>query len=92
LVLPERMRRVIHRTAHYGYTTLGHYSYGGAMRIARALTIKVTLPLMVAGATLLSGVAIAVPSIAASVNSATVVASGTSPNMYHGSSPNMYHG
>jgi hypothetical protein len=62
------------------------------MRIARALTIKVTLPLMVAGATLLSGAAIAVPSIAASVNSATVVASGASPNMYHGSSPNMYHG
>jgi hypothetical protein len=62
------------------------------MRIARALTIKVTLPLMVAGATLLSGVAVAVPSMAASVNSAAAVASGASPNMYHGSSPNMYHG
>jgi hypothetical protein len=56
------------------------------MRIARALTIKVTLPLMVAGATLFSGAAVAVPSIAASVNSAPVAAAvttGAHPNMYY---------
>lgn len=57
------------------------------MRIARALAIKVAIPLSVAGATLLSGAAIAVPSIVASVNSAPVVsavAPGASPNMFHG--------
>lgn len=57
------------------------------MRIARALTIKVTLPLMVAGATLLSGAAVAVPSIAAAVNSAPVasaVTTGASPTMHYG--------
>jgi hypothetical protein len=56
------------------------------MRIARALTIKVTLPLFAAGATLLSGAAIAVPSMTASVNSAPVVAAVTTvahPNMYY---------
>jgi hypothetical protein len=57
------------------------------MRIARALTIKVTLPLFAAGVTLLSGTAIAVPSIAASVNSAPVASAATS-----GANPNMYHG
>jgi hypothetical protein len=56
------------------------------MRIARALAIKVALPLSVAGATLLSGAAIAVPSIAASVNSAPIasaVTTGAHPNMFH---------
>ena len=56
------------------------------MRIARALTIKVTLPLFAAGATLLSGAAVAVPSIAASVSSAPAVSVATGaaqPNMYH---------
>jgi hypothetical protein len=56
------------------------------MRIARALAIKVTLPLFAAGATLLSGAAIAVPSMTASVNSAPVVAAVTTvahPNMYY---------
>ena len=56
------------------------------MRIARALTIKVTLPLFAAGATLLSGAAVAVPSIAASVNSVPVVSAASpvaQPNMYH---------
>jgi hypothetical protein len=56
------------------------------MRIARALTIKVTLPLFAAGATLLSGAAVAVPTIAASVNSAPVVSAvttGAHPNMYY---------
>jgi hypothetical protein len=61
------------------------------MRIARALTIKVTLPHFAAGATLLSGTAIAVPTIAASVNSAPVV-SAASPSMFHGASPSMFHG
>ena len=56
------------------------------MRIARALTIKVTLPLFAAGATLLPGAAVAVPSIAASVNSAPVVSA--APVVAH---PNMYH-
>jgi hypothetical protein len=56
------------------------------MRIARALAIKVTLPLFAAGATLLSGAAVAVPSIAASVSSAPAVSVATGaaqPNMYH---------
>jgi hypothetical protein len=56
------------------------------MRIARALAMKVALPLSVAGATLLSGAAIAVPSIAASVNSAPIasaVTTGAHPNMFH---------
>jgi hypothetical protein len=56
------------------------------MRIARALAIKVALPLSVAGAMFLSGAAIAVPSIAASVNSAPVAsagATGAGPNMFH---------
>jgi|HubBroStandDraft_3_1064219.scaffolds.fasta_scaffold1000002_1 hypothetical protein len=56
------------------------------MRIARALAIKVALPLSVAGATLLSGAAIAVPSITASVNSAPIasaVTTGAHPNMFH---------
>ena len=56
------------------------------MRIARALAIKVALPLSVAGATLLSGAAVAVPSIVATVNSAPVasaVTTGAHPNMYH---------
>jgi hypothetical protein len=39
------------------------------MRIARALTIKATLPLFVAGATLFSGTAIVVPSAVAGVSS-----------------------
>jgi len=55
------------------------------MRIARALAIKVALPLSVAGATLLSGAAIAVPSISASVNSAPVAsaaATGAAPTMH----------
>jgi hypothetical protein len=39
------------------------------MRIARALTIKATLPLLVAGATLVSGAAIAVPSVITGVSS-----------------------
>jgi hypothetical protein len=57
------------------------------MRIARALTIKATLPLLVAGATLFSGAAVAVPSIAASVNSAPVasaVTTGAGPTMHYG--------
>jgi len=57
------------------------------MRIARALAIKVALPLSVAGATLLSGAAVAIPSIAASVNSAPVasaVTTGASPTMHYG--------
>ena len=57
------------------------------MRIARALAIKVALPLSVAGATLLSGAAVAIPSLSASVNSVTVASAGTTgavPNMYHG--------
>jgi hypothetical protein len=56
------------------------------MRIARALAIKVALPLSVAGVTLLSGAAIAVPSIAAGVNSAPVASAVT-----HGANPNMYY-
>ena len=65
------------------------------MRIARALTIKVTLPLFAAGATILSGAAVAVPSLAASVNSvpvASAVTTGAHPNMYYGAHPNMYYG
>ena len=61
------------------------------MKIARVLAIKVGLPLSVAGVTLLSGAAVAVPSIMASVNSAPVVAAAAThadpaanPNMYHG--------
>ena len=56
------------------------------MRIVRALAIKVALPLSMAGATLLSGAAIAVPSIVASVNSAPVVsavAPVAHPHMYY---------
>ena len=56
------------------------------MKIVRALTVKIALPLSVAGATLLSGAAVAVPSIVASVNSAPVVAAAAPavhPNMYH---------
>ena len=56
------------------------------MRIARALAIKAVLPLGVAGVTLLSGAAVAVPSITAAVNSAPVAsagATGASPNMYY---------
>ena len=56
------------------------------MRIARALAIKAVLPLGVAGVTLLSGAAIAVPSITATVNSVPVAsagATGASPNMYY---------
>jgi hypothetical protein len=65
------------------------------MRIARTLTIKATLPLFAAGATLLSGAAVAVPSIVASVNSVPVVSAvttGAHPNMYYGAQPNMYYG
>ncbi len=65
------------------------------MRIARALTIKVTLPLFAAGATILSGAAITVPWIAASVSSvpvASAVATGAQPHMYYGAQPNMYYG
>jgi hypothetical protein len=65
------------------------------MRIARALTIKATLPLFAAGATLLSGTAVAIPSIVASVNSvpvASAVTTGAQPNMYYGTHPNMYYG
>lgn len=54
------------------------------MRIARALAIKAVLPLSVA--TLLSGAAVAVPSVIASVNSAPVasaVTTGAHPNMYY---------
>ncbi len=57
------------------------------MRIARALAIKVALPLSVAGVTLLSGAAVAVPSIVASVNSAPVasaVTTGAGPGMHYG--------
>jgi hypothetical protein len=57
------------------------------MRIARALAIKVALPVSVVGATLFSGAAIAVPSILANVNSvpvASAAATGASPNMFHG--------
>ena len=56
------------------------------MRIARALAIKAVLPLGVAGVTLLSGAAVAVPSITAAVNSVPVAsagATGASPNMYY---------
>jgi hypothetical protein len=56
------------------------------MRIARALAIKVTLPLTVAGVTFLSGAAVAIPSIVASVNSAPVVTAATT-----GAHPNMYY-
>ena len=65
------------------------------MRIARALTIKVTLPLFAAGATILSGAALTAPAIVASVNSvpvASAVATGTQPHMYYGAHPNMYYG
>jgi hypothetical protein len=57
------------------------------MRIARALAIKVTLPLCVAGATLFAGVAVAAPAVIAGANSAPVasaVATGAHPNMYYG--------
>ena len=57
------------------------------MRIARALAIKVALPLSVAGVTLLSGAAVAVPSIVANVNSAPVASAVT-----HGANPNMFYG
>jgi len=57
------------------------------MRIAQALAIKVALPLSVAGVTLLSGAAVAVPSIVASVNSAPVASAVT-----HGANPNMFYG
>jgi hypothetical protein len=56
------------------------------MRIARAFAIKALLPLGVAGVTLLSGVAVAVPSITAAVNSAPVAsagAAGAGPNMHY---------
>jgi hypothetical protein len=56
------------------------------MRIARALAIKVTLPLTVAGVTFLSGAAVAIPSITASVNSAPVVSAATT-----GASPTMHY-
>jgi hypothetical protein len=56
------------------------------MRIAQALAIKVALPISVAGVTLLSGAAVAVPSIAASVSSAPVASAVT-----HGAHPNMYY-
>ena len=57
------------------------------MRIARALAIKVGLPLSMVGVTLLSGAAVAVPAIAASVNSVTVastVTPGVTPTMHYG--------
>jgi len=57
------------------------------MRIARTLAIKIALPLSMAGVTLLTGAAVAVPSITAAVNSAPVasaVTTGASPSMYHG--------
>jgi hypothetical protein len=57
------------------------------MRIARALTIKVTLPLFVAGATLFSGAAVAVPSAVAGVSSVPV-ASAVTAGAHH---PNMYY-
>ena len=56
------------------------------MRIARALAIKVTLPLCVAGATLFAGVAVAAPAVIAGANSAPVasaVTTGAHPNMYY---------
>lgn len=56
-------------------------------RTARALVIKAALPLSVAGVTLLSGAAVAVPSIVASVNSvpvASAASTGATPNMFHG--------
>jgi hypothetical protein len=56
------------------------------MRIARALAIKALLPLGMAGVTVLSGVAVATPSIAAAVNSAPVAsagAAGAGPNMHY---------
>jgi hypothetical protein len=55
------------------------------MRIARTLAIKIALPLSMAGATLLTGAAVAVPSITAAVNSApaaSAVATGASPTMH----------
>jgi hypothetical protein len=57
------------------------------MRIARALAIKVTLPLCVVGATLFAGVAVAAPAVTAGANSAPVasaVTTGAHPNMYFG--------
>ena len=65
------------------------------MRIARALAIKTALPLFVAGVTLLSGAAIAVPSIVASVNSvpaASAVAPGAHLNMSYGGPAQMSYG
>jgi hypothetical protein len=56
------------------------------MRIAQALAIKAVLPLSMAGVTLLSGVAIAIPSVTAAVNSVPVAsagAAGAGPNMYY---------
>ena len=55
------------------------------MRIARALAIKIALPLSMAGVTLLTGAAVAVPSVTAAVNSApavSAVTTGAQPNMY----------
>jgi hypothetical protein len=55
------------------------------MRIAQILAIKIVLPLSVAGVTLLSGAAVAIPSITAAVNSAPVASTGTAhPNMHYG--------
>ena len=56
------------------------------MRIARALAIKVTLPLFAAGATILPGAAVTVPAITAAVNSAPVAAAGAA-----GDGPNMHY-
>jgi hypothetical protein len=66
------------------------------MRIARAFTIKIGLPLCVAG-TLLSGSAVAVQSVITSVNSAaavSAVAHGAHLNlaMSYGGSPKMSYG
>lgn len=59
------------------------------MRIVRTLALKVVLPLGVAGVTLLSGVAVAVPSIGASVANAPAVAS--APGMHYETQPLMHY-
>lgn len=80
-MLPERMRKVIHKARPPGKHPRA-LSYGGAMRIARALAIKAIFISSVAGA-VLSGPAMAL-SVATTPSVAPVASAVTStPNMYH---------